>query len=136
MNAIAIPPFVLILLFAGVLATQDKPVDVRATAKLAEQYVKLGKPQEGAELFEKIAPLDTNLAAWHWKEAARAWLAVKQKDRAKAAAQAAVAPSKWTCVIPGIPERGQLARIPAAGTAALPGSRKSIAATRTLIPVS
>lgn len=47
--------------------------------------------KEGAELFEKIAPLDKNLAAWHWKEAAQAWIKAKDKPRALEAAKAAAA---------------------------------------------
>ena len=45
----------------------------------------------GAELFEKIAPLDANLAAWHWKEASQAWINAKDKARALSAAKSAVA---------------------------------------------
>lgn len=63
-----------------------KPLDVATNAQLAQQYVQAGKSKEGAELFEKIAPLDETLAAWHWKEAANAWL--KAGDKAKAAAAA------------------------------------------------
>ena len=48
--------------------------------------------KEGAELFEKIAPLDKNLAAWHWKEAAQAWIKAKDKPRAREAAKAAADP--------------------------------------------
>lgn len=47
--------------------------------------------KEGAELFEKIAPLDKNLAAWHWKEAAQAWIKAKDKPRAPEAAKASAA---------------------------------------------
>jgi tetratricopeptide (TPR) repeat protein len=49
-------------------------VNVQQTANLAQQYIKAKKFKEGAELYEQIAPLDANLAAWHWKEAAAAWL--------------------------------------------------------------
>ena len=64
------------------------------TAQLAQQYVKAGKQKEGAALYEQIAPLDAKLAAWHWKEAAVAWLAAGDKQKALAAAKqsAAAAP--------------------------------------------
>lgn len=55
-------------------------------AKLAEMYVKAGRPRDGAALFETVAPADTKTEAWHWKEAAAAWL--KAGDRAKAVAAA------------------------------------------------
>ncbi len=66
-------------------------LDVAASAKLAQQYVKQKKFKEGAELFEKIAPLDKGLAAWHWKESAQAWIKAKDKLRARDAAKSAVA---------------------------------------------
>lgn len=66
-------------------------VDLRTSVQLAQQYVKSGKLKEGAEIYEKIAPLDENLRAWHWKEAAVAWLKAKELDRARAAAKAAAA---------------------------------------------
>lgn len=71
-----------------------KPQDIQQAAQLAAQYVKSGKPKEGAALYEQIAPQDAKLAAWHWKEAALAWLAAGQKDKALAAAKksAAAAP--------------------------------------------
>lgn len=76
---------------AKVTAAEGEPLNVAASAKLAQQYVKQGKYKEGAELFEKITPLDSGLAAWHWKEAAQAWIKAKDKARALAAAKAAVA---------------------------------------------
>ena len=76
---------------AKVSADGGEALNVPASAKLAQQYVKQSKFKEGAELFEKIAPLDANLAAWHWKEAAQAWMKAKDKPRALAAAKAAVA---------------------------------------------
>ena len=39
-------------------------------------------------LLEQIAPLDKGLAAWHWKEAAQAWIKAKDKNRALIAAKA------------------------------------------------
>jgi len=71
----------------------DKPVDVRTTAKLAMQLVRLKKYEEGAELYEKIAPLDKRLAAWHWKEAATAWIKVNNVVKALAAAEKSAASS-------------------------------------------
>jgi tetratricopeptide (TPR) repeat protein len=68
-----------------------EPVDIQAQAQLASQYIKAGKAREGAELYEKIAPLDPKLSAWHLKEAALAWLKAKDKDRAFKAAQASLA---------------------------------------------
>lgn len=76
---------------AKVSADQGETLNVAASAKLAQQYVKQSKFKEGAELFEKIAPLDANLAAWHWKEAAQAWIKAKDKPKALAAAKSSVA---------------------------------------------
>jgi hypothetical protein len=63
-----------------------KSQDVMSQAKLAQQYVKSNKLKEGAELYEKIAPLDAKLQAWHYKEAAAAWLKAGDKEKALAAA--------------------------------------------------
>ena len=65
----------------------DEAVDINASAKLAMQYIRAKDYQKGAELYEQIAPKDKNLEAWHWKEAAAAWLKLKQKDKALAAAK-------------------------------------------------
>jgi len=65
----------------------DDVVDVSAQAKLAMQYVRAKELEKGAELYEKIAPHDKKLAAWHWKEAATAWLKLKRNDKALAAAK-------------------------------------------------
>ena len=65
----------------------DEAVDVNASAKLAMQHIRAKDYQKGAELYEQIAPKDKNLEAWHWKEAAAAWLKLKQKDKALAAAK-------------------------------------------------
>ena len=62
-------------------------VDVNTSAKLAMQYIRAKEYQKGAELYEQIAPLDKTLEAWHWKEAAAAWLKHKQNDKALAAAK-------------------------------------------------
>jgi beta-lactamase regulating signal transducer with metallopeptidase domain len=69
----------------------DKPLDVPTNAKLAMQLVRQKKYDEGAALYQKIAPLDEDLAAWHWKEAASAWLKNGVNDKALAAAKKAVA---------------------------------------------
>ena len=66
---------------------EGKPVDVRQQAELAEQYVKLKKFKEGAELFESVTTLDPKMAAWHWKEAATAWISAGDKPRALEAAK-------------------------------------------------
>ena len=70
---------------------RDKPLDVSTAAKLAMQLVRQKKYEKGAALYEKIAPLDENLAAWHWKEAASAWLKQGANDKALAAAKKATA---------------------------------------------
>jgi tetratricopeptide (TPR) repeat protein len=64
---------------------------VTEAAKLAGEYVRARKYQEGAELFEKTAARDASLAAWHFKEAAAAWLKAGNKERARAAAKASTA---------------------------------------------
>lgn len=66
---------------------EGQPVDVLQSANLARQYVQSKKFKEGAELYEKIAPLDEKLAAWHLKEAAAAWLKAGDKKKALAAAK-------------------------------------------------
>lgn len=76
---------------AKLSAESDETLNVADSAKLAQQYVKQAKFKEGAMLFEKIAPLDDKLAAWHWKEAAQAWVKAKDNPRALKAAKAAVA---------------------------------------------
>ncbi|RLS52007.1 MAG: hypothetical protein DWH91_17625 [Planctomycetota bacterium] len=62
------------------------PLNVLKQAELGRQLTKAGRHQEAAELYEKIAPTDPKLAAWHWKEAAAAWMKVKQSDKAQLAA--------------------------------------------------
>jgi tetratricopeptide (TPR) repeat protein len=66
---------------------QGLPVNVLQSANLARQYVQAKKYKEGAELYEQIAPVDGKLAAWHWKEAAAAWLKADEKTKALAAAK-------------------------------------------------
>jgi hypothetical protein len=71
-----------------------RPEDTAELAKLATQYVQAEKLKEGAELFEKLAPNDPKLEAWHLKEAAAAWLKAGEKVKAVADARksAAAAP--------------------------------------------
>ena len=66
---------------------KGEPVSVRLSASLAQQHVRAKQYQKGAELYEKIAPLDEALAAWHWKEAASAWLRQGEKQKALVAAK-------------------------------------------------
>gem|GEM_PF-2344657 len=61
---------------------------VPEAAQLAQEYVKQKKFKEGAELYEKTALRDAKLAAWHYKDAAAAWLKAGDKTRAVAAAKA------------------------------------------------
>lgn len=75
---------------AKVSADSNEKLNVADSAKLAQQYVNQSKFKEGAMLFEKIAPLDEKLAAWHWKEAAQAWIKANDKPRALKAAKAAI----------------------------------------------
>jgi tetratricopeptide (TPR) repeat protein len=66
---------------------EDKPFDVPQSAELARQYVQAKRYVDGASLFEKVAPMDEKLAAWHWKEAAAAWIAAGEKPKALTAAR-------------------------------------------------
>lgn len=66
-----------------------KEMKVSEAAQLAGEYVKQKKFQQGAELYEKTAPRDAKLAAWHLKEAAAAWVKAGNKKRAVKAAKAA-----------------------------------------------
>lgn len=63
-------------------------IKVSEAAQLAQEYVKQKKFKEGADLYEKTALRDAKLAAWHYKEAASAWLKAGDKTRAIAAAKA------------------------------------------------
>jgi len=69
---------------------KDGEADVRTSANLAMQYVRQNRYRDAAELYERIAPLDKNLATWHWKEAANAWLKLGDKSSALAAVEKAV----------------------------------------------
>lgn len=55
-------------------------------AEIARQMVLAKRYKDGAELFEKLAPLDATMEAWNLKEAAVAWQ--KGDDKAKALAAA------------------------------------------------
>ncbi len=68
-----------------------KNLDVAEQAQLAQQYVRLAKLKEAAELYETIAPLDGHLQAWHFKEAAAAWLKAGERSKAINAANKAAA---------------------------------------------
>lgn len=73
--------------FISLELKRGEPQTVVQKADLAQLYVKAEKFREGAELYEAAAGGDANLAAWHWKEAAGAWLKAGEKQRALAAAQ-------------------------------------------------
>lgn len=72
-------------------SVSGQELSVAESAQLAAQYVKSRKYAEGAELFEKTAARDAALAAWHYKEAAVAWMSAKNTERAVAAAKASAA---------------------------------------------
>jgi tetratricopeptide (TPR) repeat protein len=74
---------------AEVMKTTGGDLAPYAGTNLAAQYVKAGKFQEGAALYEKVAANDPTLAAWNYKEAAQAWLKAGDKARALAAARSA-----------------------------------------------
>ncbi len=79
---------------AKYLETQKKAglmPDRADQAKLAELYVRADRPKEGAALFEAIAPGDAKMEAWHWKEAAVAWLKAGDKAKSVAAARKSAA---------------------------------------------
>ncbi len=86
---------------AAVEKKLGKGPDVADQAHLAQQYVKAGKPREGAAIFERIAPLDGQLEAWHLKEAAVAWLKAGDRVKAVAAARksASAPPEKRSAVL-------------------------------------
>lgn len=73
--------------YARVQEAQADGLSVADAADLAAQYVKAKKYQPGAELFEKTAARDESLAAWHFKEAAAAWMKANDKPKAIAAAK-------------------------------------------------
>lgn len=55
--------------------------------EIARQMVLAKRYKAGAELFEKLAPLDKTMEAWNYKEAAMAWLKAMDKVKALAAAK-------------------------------------------------
>ncbi len=72
---------------ARIQQAEGEGLSVADAADLAAQYVKAKKYAQGAELFEKTAGRDDSLAAWHYKEAAAAWLKGNDKPKALAAAK-------------------------------------------------
>jgi tetratricopeptide (TPR) repeat protein len=72
--------------WAAAAEKAGQTLDVLEQANLAGLYAAAKRPKQAAELYEKIAPLDETLAAWHWKEAAAQWLAVGDQAKALAAA--------------------------------------------------
>lgn len=76
---------------AEVQKKSGKELSLGESAKLAGEYVKTKKFKEGAELFEKTAARDADLAAWHFKDAAAAWLKAGDKPKAIAAAKSSAA---------------------------------------------
>lgn len=55
--------------------------------EIARQMVLAKRYKAGAELFEKLAPLEKTMEAWNYKEAALAWLKDEDKPKALAAAR-------------------------------------------------
>jgi tetratricopeptide (TPR) repeat protein len=84
--------------YAALQQASGRELRVTEAAQLAGEYVKGRKFQQGAELYEKTAPRDADLAAWHYKEAASAWLKAGEKLRALESARKADAakPEKRT----------------------------------------
>ncbi len=78
------------------LKEQGSELSVRDAAQLAGESVKAKQFRRGAELFEAVAARDAALAAWHYKEAAAAWIKAGDKEKALVAAKAssAAAPEK------------------------------------------
>jgi len=74
---------------AAVQKKSGRELRVTEAAQLAAEYVKAKKFPDGAELYEQTAARDELLAAWHYKEAAAAWLKAGDKPRALAAAKRA-----------------------------------------------
>lgn len=72
---------------ARIQQAEGDGLSIADAADLAAQYVKAKKYTQGAELFEKTAGRDESLAAWHYKEAAAAWLKGNDKPKALAAAK-------------------------------------------------
>lgn len=72
-------------------ADRGEPQTVTQKADRAQLYAKADRFREAAELYEAAAVADAGSAAWHWKEAAAAWLKSGDKERALVAAQASSA---------------------------------------------
>ena len=77
--------------FIALEIAQGEPQTVTEQAELAQLYMKADKFAEAAELFETAANGDEKLAAWHWKEAATAWLRAGEPQIAVKAAKASAA---------------------------------------------
>jgi serine/threonine protein kinase/tetratricopeptide (TPR) repeat protein len=75
------------------LKEQGEELSVRDAAQLAGESVKAKQFKRGAELFEAVAARDASLAAWHYKEAAAAWIKAGDKEKAVQAAKASSASS-------------------------------------------
>jgi tetratricopeptide (TPR) repeat protein len=75
--------------YAALQKSSGRELRVSEAAQLAGEYVKAKKFRDGAELYEQTATRDEDLAAWHYKEAASAWLKAGEKTRALAAARLA-----------------------------------------------
>jgi hypothetical protein len=104
-------------------------------ARLAELYVRAGRPKDGAELFEAVAPADPKTEAWHLKEAAAAWLKAGDKAKAVAAARksAAAPPEARSEILTYFWRRGLGDVFLEAGEPkeAVPQYEKALAATKT-----
>jgi tetratricopeptide (TPR) repeat protein len=74
---------------AAVMKEHGEEFGLDAQAGLAGLYVKAERFKEAAELYEKVANGDPKLASSHWKDAALAWLRLKEKDKALGAAKKA-----------------------------------------------
>ncbi|HEV7279873.1 MAG TPA: hypothetical protein VGN57_06625 [Pirellulaceae bacterium] len=70
---------------------RGEPQTVAEQAEFAQLYMKAEKFSEAAELYETAARGDEKLAAWHWKEAATAWLKAGEPQIAIKAAKASAA---------------------------------------------
>ncbi len=63
--------------------TNDSGGGMTATqvSELGRQYLTSKKYKEAAEAYEKAAGLDERTASWNWKEAAGAWMKLKQPEK-------------------------------------------------------
>lgn len=70
---------------------QGETPDLELSVQLAQQYLKVDRPKDAAELYEKLAALDPGQSPWCLKDAAAAWLKANDKPHALAAAKTAAA---------------------------------------------